>query len=125
MDRVPERFHDARDLERDVGGRAPGVDRRHRDELGEAAVHVDAQDAGVLAHVAVAGAARHAVPADDVALARDALAGLDLGDLGATLDHLADELVTERDRGLDPSLRPAVPLEDVEVGAAHAGAQHP
>ena len=33
----------------------------------------------------------------------------ELGDAGAALDHLAHELVAERDRRLEPPLRPAVP----------------
>src|SRR5205823_3675305 len=99
-------------------------DGGHGHVLGEAAVHVNAQDPGVLAHVGFAGAAGHAVIADDVALARYALADLNLRDAGAALDHFAHELVPERHRRSDAPFRPPVPRVNVEVGAAYPGAQH-
>ena len=73
-----------------------------------------------LAHVRVAGAALEADAAGDVALGRDVVAGGDVVDVRARLDDRARELVAERERRDDPPLRPLVPAEDVQVGAADA-----
>ena len=124
MHGIPERLHHGRHLDRNVRGGAPRVDRGHRDVLGEAAVHVDAEDARVLAHVGIAGAAGQAMVADDVAFACHALAQLELGHPLPPLDHLAHELVSERDRGPDPFLGPTVPAVDVEIGPADSGTLH-
>ena len=125
--RVAHRVHDGADLGRDavelhdVGG-------RHRDVLGEGAVPVHADDLGALAEVGRAQPALQAVAADDVALGGHQVAhGEQPGGLGlaAELDDLARELVADDDRRLEPVAGPAVPLPDVEVGAADAGVVDP
>jgi hypothetical protein len=83
------------------------------------AVHADAD--GVRAQVLLAGAAVAAVPADDVAFGRDALAELVAGHARAHVDDAADELVADDQAGLDRALAPLVPLVDVQVGAADRG----
>ena len=106
---------------------AHDVRGRHRDELGEGAVPVDADDLGALAEVGRAQAALQAVAADDVAFGRDQVAdGEQARGLGfaAELDDLAGELVADDDRGLEPVAGPAVPFPDVEVGAADARMVH-
>ena len=123
VDRVAHRVHDGADLGgdavelHDVGG-------RHRDVVGEGAVAVHADDLGALAEVGVAQAALEAVAADDVSFGGDQVADGEqsgAGRLPAQLDDLAGELVADDDRRLEPAAGPAVPLPDVEIGAADAG----
>ena len=92
----------------------------HDDELCEGPVAIDAEDLRVLAHVRAARAAVEAHPARDVALGRDVVAANDGAHVLAHLDDGAGKLVTERQRRLDARLRPVVPLEDVQIGAADA-----
>ena len=73
---------------------------------------------------AAPSAALQAVAADDVAFGGDQIAGGQQPGrrrLPAQLDDLAGELVTDDDRRLEAAAGPAVPLPDVEVGAADAG----
>ena len=98
--RVAHRVHDGADL----GGDAVephDVRGRHRDELGERAVPVDADDLGALAEVGRAQAALEAVAADDVAFGGDQVADREQPGrrgLAAELDDLAGELVADRRR---------------------------
>ena len=80
---------------------------------------------GVRAEVPPAGHAVAAAAADDVPLAADEVARLEVGDVRADLDDLADELVADDERHRDRLLRPGVPLVDVEVGAADPGPAGP
>ena len=68
------------------------------DVLGERPVTPDAEADRVGAQVAPAGQAVAAAAADDVALARDEVARAEVGDVGADLDDLADELVADDQR---------------------------
>jgi hypothetical protein len=64
----------------------PHVGGRHRDELGEAAVAVYADDLRVGADVSIAGAAEKAAPVDDVTLGGDSVALLHVGDEAPDFD---------------------------------------
>ena len=86
-------------------------------------VHADA--GGLRAQVTPARHAVAAPPAHDVPLARDQIARVEVGDVRPDLDDLADELVTDHERGRHGARRPLVPVGDVEVGAADARAVHP
>ena len=120
-DRVPERLLQRRHLGRELGAVVlPDHRLRNDDELGERAVAVDAEDLRLLAHVRLPGAAVEAHAAGDVALGGDVVAADDGAHVLAGLDDGACELVPERQRRVDPSLRPVVPAEDVQVGPAHA-----
>src|SRR5207248_9140360 len=66
----------------------------HGDVLRERAVAVHTDDAGVLADVAVAGAALETVSAHDMALGGDELPGPELRHPAAHRDDLAGELVS-------------------------------
>ncbi len=124
MHGVAERVEDRGDVEVDGDPVHPDVGGRQGDVLGEGAVAVDAEADGVAAEVAAAGQAVAALAADQVALAADQVADGDVRDAGTELGDLADELVAQHQRGPDGLLRPAVPLADVQVGTADAGAQH-
>ena len=68
------------------------------------------------------GEAVPAVPADDVSLAANDLAGEEVLDLRSDLDDLADELMPHDHRHRDRLLRPRVPIVDMDIGPADAGA---
>ena len=102
----------------------PDVRRGHRDVLGEASVAVDADDLRVRADVRVARAAEQATSVDDVSFGRDAVAFLHVGDEASDLHDIAGEFVSDDERRLATALRPRVPVVDVHVGAADAGAPH-
>ena len=117
--------------DRELGGDAVephDVGDRHRDIIGERAVAIDADDLGTLAEVGAAGPALEAVPANDVSLGRHQVPDLEESrgpGLAAQLGDLAGELVPDDDRRPESSRRPAVPLPDVQVGAADAGVAYP
>ena len=91
----------------------------------KAPVRVHADALGVRAQVAAPGEAVAAAPAHEVAFAADDVAGGEVGDVGADLDDLADELVPDHHRHRDRLLRPRVPVVDVQIGAADAGPVDP
>ena len=72
----------------------------------------------------VAGAARGAGAARDVALGGHEVADGDVPDVGADLDHRARELVAERHGRPDAPGGPAVPEMDVEIRSADARRLH-
>ena len=77
------------------------------------------------AQVPPPGHAVAAAAADDVPLAADDVARVEVAHVRADLDDLADELVPDHERHRDRLLRPGVPRVDVEVGAADPGLPHP
>ena len=86
--------------------------------LCKSAVAVDADALCLLAPLAVAGAAVIALAADDVALAGNALADLEVGYALAKLGDLADIFMADRKRRVQVLLCPAVPLVDMYVCSA-------
>ena len=82
---------------------------------------IDSRFTGRFSDVPAPRAAIAAMPADDVAFARDALADAKPAHLLAhRLDH-ADVFVADVHRHRDRLLRPLVPVVDVHVGAADRG----
>ncbi|OPZ56198.1 MAG: hypothetical protein BWY91_00534 [bacterium ADurb.BinA028] len=127
MGRVAERVEDRSQVGVDGVRLDPDIRRGQDDEVGERSVPVDADADGVDAHVAAAGPAVAAVAADDVPLARHPRAdgdGRPRRHVLPDLDDLAVELVPDDHRCLDRRGGPVVPLLQVQVGAAEAGAQH-
>ena len=102
----------------------PDVGHRQRDVLGERARPLHAEPDRVRAEVPPAGHAVAAAAADDVPLAADDVARVEVAHVRADLDDLADELVPDHERHRDRLLRPGVPRVDVQVGAADAGLAH-
>ena len=94
-----------------IGGRQAEVLRK-----GTIALHAHAH--GVFAPLAVAGAAVAAVPADDVALAADALPLVQALDARPEAGDLAHVFVADDQRRGDVFLRPRVPVVDMYVGPA-------
>src|SRR5690348_10763111 len=58
-----------------------------------------------------------------MAFAADDIAGGETGYVGSDLGNASDKLVADRHRHGNGLLRPLVPLVDVDVGAANAGAK--
>lgn len=121
---VAERVEDRGDVEVDGGPVHPHVGRGQGDVLGERPVPADAEPERGAAQVTAPGQTVAALAADQVALAADQVADVDVDDIGAGLRDLADELVSEDERGAYGLLGPAVVVPDVQVGAADAGAEH-
>ncbi len=78
VDGVAERVEDGGHVAVDARVVVPDVGHRQRDVLGEGAGTVDADALGVLAQMAAAGQAIAAAAADDVPLAADDLAGMEV-----------------------------------------------
>jgi hypothetical protein len=125
MECVPHRVVDAADVVGDRIIEVPHIRRRHRDELGEATIAVDADDPGVRTDVGVAGAAQQASPIDDVPLGGDSVSLLHVVHESPDLYDIAGELVSHHERWFASPLRPGVPLVDVNIGAAYTRASHP
>ena len=124
MDRVAERIEDRAELVVDVVGQRHDVERRHAHIIGEGAGDVDA-DAARLGIEMIAPAARGPAPhADHMAFARHALADLEAPHVGAERGDLTRIFVADGHRRRDRLLRPLVPVEDMDVGAADAGLVH-
>ena len=120
VDRVPERVEDRGDLLVDTRPVMPDVGHRQDDVLGERPVTTDPETDRFGAQVAAPGQAVPAATAYDVALTRDEVARVEVGDVRADLDDLADELVPDHERRLDRLRRPGIPGFDVQVRPADA-----
>ena len=115
---VAQRIENRRVLQRNRGIELPDIRLRNHHVLGEGAVGVDADDLHVLADVRFAGAALQALAAGHVHLGGNEVAFLHAGDFIAERRHLAAELMPGNQRRMNAVLRPAVPVVNVQVGAA-------
>ncbi len=122
MDGVAERIEDRGDVQIDAFLVTPEVGHRHRDVIGERARPVHADALGVRAQMPPPGQAIAAAAADHVAFAAHQIARVEIADVGAHLHDLADKLVADRHRHRNGALRPLVPIVDMNIGAADAGA---
>src|SRR6266566_3713240 len=89
--------------------------------LGHPAVAVEAWERAVAAVHVLARAASTAQPAGGCRVQDHGVTDLHAGDRGADRVHPARILVTERVRKRDPHRLGPLTLDDVQVGAAHAG----
>ena len=115
---VAERVEEGGDVVGDLLGNPEDVHRRDRDEFGEAAGALHAQADRVAAQVALPGAAVAAMAAGDVPFGADPFTPGEAGHRASDGRDLAGELVADDHRHRDGFLRPRVPVEDVDVGAA-------
>src|SRR5689334_12672848 len=102
----------------------PDVCRGHRDVFGEASIAIDADDLRVWTDMRVAGATQQASTVDNMSFSGDAITFAYVGDEFADLNDVTGEFVSDDDGRFHASLRPRVPVVDVYVGSAHAGAAH-
>ncbi len=72
----------------------------------------------ILADMRFAGAALQTLAAGHMHLGRNEIAFLDAGDFIPEGCHFAAKLMAGNQRGVDPVLRPAVPLINMKIGAA-------
>src|SRR5689334_16727100 len=102
----------------------PDVGHGQRDVFGEGsgAIHTYAERLG--AEMAPSGQAVATASADYMTFTADHVAGEEVADIRADFDDFADEFVPDHHGHGDSLLRPLVPLENVDVGAANAGAIH-
>ena len=118
---VSEGIENRGDFVRDGERVLPHVHHGNDDKFGERAGAVHAHALRVRAQVAPAGQAISAAPANHVAFAADQVAGLQIRDVGADLDHFAAKFVADHQGHVNGGLRPFVPIVNVQVGAADAG----
>src|SRR5687768_15990852 len=113
------------DVEGDRVVEVPHVRRRHRDELLEAAVEVDADDSGEGTKVSVARSEQQRSPIDDMSLGGDAVSLADIGDEPPDLHDISRELVADVEWRVAQALGRRVRVVDVDVGSTDAGSAHP
>src|SRR5689334_4732203 len=118
MHGVAQRIEDRRVLKGDGRIELPDIRLGDDDVFGEGAVGIHADNFDVLTDVSFAGAALQALAASHVHLGGNEVALLDAGDFVAKGRYLAAKLVSGNQRGMDAVLRPAVPVVNVQVGAA-------
>src|SRR5260370_18952789 len=124
MHGVSEGIENGGDIQIHVLLVAPDVGHRHGDEVGESAGAIHADAHGVRAQVATAGQAVAAAPADHVSFATHDIAGMRIVDIRPDFDNLSHELITDRHGHRNGALRPVIPVVDVQIRAANAGAAH-
>ena len=74
--------------------------------------------------MAPAGQTITAAAAHHVTFAAHQIAYVKIGDVRPQLDNLSDKFVADRHRHRNGALRPFIPVVDVNVGTANAGATH-
>src|SRR5205814_8479525 len=100
----------------------PYVRHRQRNVFRKGARPVHSDAFGIRAKVAASGEAVAAAPANNVPLATDNLAGKEIRNVGADLHDFTHKLVSYHHWNGDGLFRPGVPLVDVKVRPADAGA---
>src|SRR5580704_1838856 len=118
---IAQRIKDGGVLLRNARVELPDVRLGDDHVFGESAVGIDANDFHVLADVSFAGAALQTFAAGDVHFRGNEVAFLHAGDFVAEGHHFAAEFVSGNQRRVNASLRPAVPLIDMKIGAADGG----
>src|SRR5450432_1438905 len=102
----------------------PDIGHGKCDEFGERAGAIHAHALRMRAQVTPASHAIATTAAHDMAFAGYDLAGMEVDYIQADGGNFAHELVADRHGHGDGPLGPFIPLVDVQVGAANAGAQH-
>ena len=93
-----------------------------RDILRKGAIAINTDAKRIHAEVATAGATIAAYAAGNVTFRRHPIANRKSFDFAATLDNLAEKLVTNCGGNFDRVARPVVPLINMDVGAANSSA---
>jgi len=122
MEGIAHGVMNSADIVADVVIEMPHVCRGHCDELGEAAIAIDADDLCVRADVCIASPTEKTPPVDNMPLGGYAISFLDVGDETPDFHDISGEFMTDDERRLASRLRPVVPVVDVNISAAHAGA---
>ncbi len=121
---VAERIEYRRDIEIDVFVVFPDIRVRHGHVFGKTAVGIDAVAERIRTFVTTARETITTTPAYQMAFDTDDVADVEVVDVRANFDDLADEFVPQDRRNLDRRLRPRVPVIDMNIRAANAGLRH-
>ena len=121
---IAQRIEDACHVEVDARPVMPDIRHRQGQIFREGAGTIHAHAHGVRAQVPAPRETVAAPPADHVALAADDFTGKEVVHIFADVDDFADEFVADHHGHGNGFLRPGVPLVNVQVGAADAGAVH-
>jgi hypothetical protein len=121
MESIAHGVMNSADIVADVVIEMPHICGWHCDELGEAAIAIDANDLRVRADVRIARSAEKTAPVDNMSLGSYAISFFDVGDETPDLHDISGEFMTDDKRRLASRLRPVIPVVDVNISAAHAG----
>ena len=124
MNRVAQRIKNGGVLLRNGGIEFPDVRFWNDYIFGEGAVCIDADNLHVLADVGFAGAALQALAACHMHFGGDKVAFFHTRYFIAECGYLAAKLMPWNQWRMNAVLRPAVPVVDVQVGAADGGNLH-
>ena len=102
----------------------PDIRHRQRDVFRERARTIHAHAAGARAEMTPSREAVPAASADHMPFAADQLAGEEVEHVRPHRDDLAHEFMADHHGDRNGALRPIVPFEDVDVGAADRGFLH-
>src|SRR5258708_14532204 len=102
----------------------PDIGHRQNNIFGECSWTIHANALGVRAEMPATREAVPAASANHVTFAADNLAGVKIHHVRADLDDAAHKLVANSHGHGDRLLRPIVPMVDMDIGAADAGAKH-
>jgi hypothetical protein len=125
VDGVAERVKDARHVAIHALAMMPDVCHRQGDVFGKCAGPIDADPLCVSAKVPPSGQTVATTPADDVPSPETTSPGKKSVTFAPTSTISADELVPDNHRHRNGALSPSVPLIDMEISAANAGAVDP
>src|SRR6202034_4766510 len=115
---IPEWVEDRGIVHWDCGIELPDIRLRDHHVFGKGAVGVDADDLHALANVRFAGTALQTFAASDMHLGGNEVAFLNTGDLVAESGDFPTKLMPGDQRRVNTILGTAVPVIDVEIGAA-------
>src|SRR5436305_4876898 len=123
VDGVSEWIEDRRDFQRDAWAVPPDI--RHGDNhvFGKCPVAVYADTFGEGTEMTPPGEAVATASANDVSFPADDLTRLEIGNVRANLNDLANELMAQDGGNLDGRLRPAIPVINVYVSPANSREQ--
>jgi hypothetical protein len=120
--RIPKGVKDGGNVLVDRSVMPPDVGHGEGQILGVGAGPIHAYAFRIGAEVTTASQAIPATPADHMPFPADDVSRKEIGHVRADLDNLANELVPDHQGYENGFLRPLVPVVDVQVGAADAGA---
>src|SRR5262249_48198557 len=121
VDGIAEGIKYGGNFEIDLGIMSPDVGHGEDDIFGKGAGTIHPHSLGVSTEMPAAGQTVAAAAAGHMPFPADPFPGMKIGDVGAYRNHFAHELVTDNHRDRDGSLRPGVPVVNVQVGTADAG----
>jgi len=124
MHRVSQRIENRPVMLRNGRIELPDVRRRNLHKFRKRSILIDPDNPQVLANVRFAQPALVAMPAVHVHFRAHEVPGLQLFDFLPDAFHNAAKFMPQRNRRLDPTLRPAIPPIDVQIRPANGSRTH-